>query len=98
MEDLETGSEDSFGSETKETADLIKKFEPIKWHNELLNGPRVKLDNDHPHNSTSNDEPNGRNQHVLNDLCDSGIESIYNGDTHHGDKSPKGWKKSICQI
>ena len=90
MEDLDTVSEDSFGSETKETADLIKKSEPIKPHNELLNGPRGKLDNDHPHNITSNDEPNCRNQHILNDFCDSGIESISNGDTHHGDKSPKG--------
>ena len=88
MEDLDNGSEeDSFCSETEETADLIKKSEPFKSNNELLNGPHVN--SDYPQNSTSTEEPNSRTQHLLNDLCDSGIESISNGDTHQGEKSPK---------
>ena len=96
MEDLDTGSEDSFGSETEETADLIKKSEPVKPNNELLNGTSVN--SDHPQNSTSTEEPNSRTQHVLNDLCDSGIESISNGDTHQRETSPKRWKTSICLL
>ena len=102
IEDLESdsGSEDSFGSDTEETARLIGKSEPLNQNNEeISNGSTVNRDHklsskyvnrDHKLSSigSSTHEPNDRSQNSGNDLCDSGIESISNGDTH-GDKSPK---------
>ena len=91
IEDLESdsGSEDSFGSDTRETAMLIGKSEPLNQnHAEISNGSTVNRDHKLSSKGSSTHEPNDRSQNTPNDLCDSGIESISNGDTH-GDKSPK---------
>ena len=66
MEELETASEDSASEENEETSHLMKKSEP------------TKSDKDE---AESVSEPRGENGQ-LHDLCDSGIESISNGENH----------------
>ena len=91
MENLESdsGSEDSFGSNTHETVRLIGKSESLNQNNEKIsNGSTVNRDHKLSSKGSSTHEPNDRSQNTGNDFCDSGIESISNGDTH-GDKSPK---------